>query len=212
MSQVRTGAVPPLADGYVARPELERALIDALFPGATAALVPAGAGGRGWREACRKAQLAITYAESPGTSAGADILVWVTATSRAAVLSTFAEAAVTVSAADPGEPAEARAAGLLHSVRDTTAPWLIVLDDLTSPAVMEGLMGRLTADLDRWQGATGSHRIRQGAGRDPDPSECLPSCRAPDRRSALAGRHRAAVRAEPAGVRPAHGGRQAARR
>jgi len=47
MSQVRTGAVPPLADGYVARPELERALIDALFPGATAALVPAGAGGRG---------------------------------------------------------------------------------------------------------------------------------------------------------------------
>ena len=47
MSQVRTGAVPPLADGYVARPELELALIDALFPGATAALVPAGAGGRG---------------------------------------------------------------------------------------------------------------------------------------------------------------------
>jgi tetratricopeptide (TPR) repeat protein len=139
MSQVRTGAVPPLADGHVARPELERALIDALLPGATAALVPAGAGGRGWREACGKTQLAISYAEFLGTSGSADILVWVTATSRAAVLSTFAEAAVAASAADPGESAEARAAGFLRSLRDTTTPWLIVLDDLASPAVMEGL-------------------------------------------------------------------------
>lgn len=216
MSRARTGTVPPLADAYVARPGLERALADALTPGATAVLVPVTAMGaatqadsavrggdlavrdgdlpapasfrndlsepdaasapapvpaagraRGWRESCGKTQLAVAYAESAWASGDADILVWVTASSRAAVLSGLAEAAAAAGAADlafpigtvtiaaaadgtaadgtpadgtgPGQSAEDEAAGFLALLRGTSRPWLVVLDDLTGPAVMEGL-------------------------------------------------------------------------
>jgi tetratricopeptide (TPR) repeat protein len=143
MSQVRTGAVPPLASGYVGRPELDQALAEALVPGGLAALVPVTsvAPGRDWREACGKTQAAVAYAESQWAAGGADVLVWVTATSRAAVLSHLAEAALAVSAAAAASAASAEAAavGFLDWLRETARPWLVVLDSLADPAVMDGL-------------------------------------------------------------------------
>lgn len=143
MSQVRTGAVPPLASGHVARPELDQALAEALVPGALAALVPVTsvAPGRDWREACGKTQVAVAYAETLWAAGQADVLVWATATSRAGMLSHLAEAALAVSAvaASPTISAEAAAAGFLDWLRETDRPWLVVLDGLADPAVMDGL-------------------------------------------------------------------------
>ena len=66
MSQVAARPLPPLADGYVARSEIDQALSDLLVPGTTVALVPAitGTGGRDWRSACGKTQVAASYARS----------------------------------------------------------------------------------------------------------------------------------------------------
>jgi tetratricopeptide (TPR) repeat protein len=116
---------------------------------------------RDWRSSSGKTQAAVAYAEELWASEGIDILVWVTATSRAAVLSTLAEAALAVRAAGaetsartvaPGDWAaddavEATAASFLRWLRETARPWLVVLDDLADPAVMadgwpEGAAGR----------------------------------------------------------------------
>ena len=92
---VRAGLVPPLADGFVARPEtvpgLEAALVTgaavALVPGRAAASRPGGAGSSG------KTQLAAGLAGSLWQSRTVDLLAWVTAASRASVLSGYVQAA-----------------------------------------------------------------------------------------------------------------------
>src|SRR5215470_18915150 len=64
---VRAGMVPPLADGFVTRPETAPGLAAALIPGAVVALVsgrPASDGPRAWGESCGKTQLAVYCAES----------------------------------------------------------------------------------------------------------------------------------------------------
>ena len=64
--RVRAGAVPPLANGFSARPESASALESALVPGTAVALAPgrAGAGGSGdWLKTCGKTQLAVSSAE-----------------------------------------------------------------------------------------------------------------------------------------------------
>ncbi len=140
MSQVAAGPMPPLADGYVARPEIDQALSDLLVPGATAALVPAVTwpGGHDWRSACGKTQVAASYARSLRAAEPAVVLAWVSATSRASVLSTYGEAAVALGLWAAGD-AEAAAARLLRWLRETSQPWLVVLDDVVAPAVMDGL-------------------------------------------------------------------------
>jgi tetratricopeptide (TPR) repeat protein len=156
MSRVRAGVVPPLAGGHVTRAEISSALAGALRPGLSATLVPSRRlrrlpdMPRHWQGASGKTQAAVAYAEELWATEGIDILVWVTATSRAAVLSTLAEAAVAV-----GTRAASLAAGgdevmadrFLEWLRETTRPWLVVLDDLADPAVMadgwpEGAAGR----------------------------------------------------------------------
>jgi tetratricopeptide (TPR) repeat protein len=107
MSRVRAGTVPPFVNGHVTRAEIGSALAEALGPGLTASLVPARVPGvpgmpRDWQSAAGKTQAAVAYAEELWAGERVDILVWVTATSRAAVLSTLAEAAVAVRAAGPG--------------------------------------------------------------------------------------------------------------
>ncbi len=76
-----------------------------------------------------------------------DLLVWVTATSREAVLSAYAEAAVTVSGPDAPETAdlanpEQAAALFLTWTQSTGRRWLIVLDDVSDPADLGGLNGQ----------------------------------------------------------------------
>lgn len=135
-----TGVAPALADGFVGRPEIGRAAEAALVPGATVALVSdrAVAGHRNWRDASGKTQLAGWLGTSLWQAGTVHTVVWVTATSRASVLSTYAEAAVAtgITPSGAGESVAARFAGWL---RETERPWLVVLDDLADASLMERL-------------------------------------------------------------------------
>src|ERR1700760_3799258 len=91
----RVGEVPPLADGYTDRPDTARGVMDALVPGASLALVPGSAFAEGpanWLGACGKSQIAVIVAESLWRSTAVDALIWISATSREAVLSAYVEA------------------------------------------------------------------------------------------------------------------------
>jgi tetratricopeptide (TPR) repeat protein len=143
---VRSGLVPPLADGFVARPESAPGLGQVLTPGACVALTAAHGsraavppGSPDWPGSCGKTQLAAYYAESLWTSRELDLLVWVTATSRASILSAYTAAAAAVIGIDPAGDAETVAARFTGWLADTSRPWLVVLDDLCVPADAEGL-------------------------------------------------------------------------
>jgi tetratricopeptide (TPR) repeat protein len=139
---VRCGAMPPLADGFSTRPETAPGLGTALVPGSTVALVPdqtAGIQSRDWLESSGKTQLAVQVSESLWRSHAVDLLVWVVATSRASVLSGYAEAAAAAIGADPAGDAEAVAARFAGWLAETSRPWLIVLDDLSDAADLTGL-------------------------------------------------------------------------
>ena len=140
--RIRAGAVPLLADGFSARPESASALELALVPGAAVALAPGrtGPGGSGdWLKTCGKTQLAVSSAEWLWQSGKVDMLVWAVATSRASVLSAYVEAAVAVMGADPSGDAETVAGRFVSWLAETSRPWLVVLDDLSDTADLEGL-------------------------------------------------------------------------
>ena len=143
---VRSGLVPPLADGFVARPESAPGLGQVLSPGACVALTPARTvratappGSPDWPGSCGKTQLAAYIAESMWTSRELDLLVWVTATSRASILSAYAAAAAAAIGIGPAGDAEAIAVRFTSWLAETSRPWLVVLDDLSAPADAEGL-------------------------------------------------------------------------
>src|SRR5215471_4646376 len=99
----RTGSMPPLADGFSARPETAPDLGTTLVPGAAVVLTPgrtAAGGSPDWRQACGKTQIAVYFAESLWRSREVDLLVWVVATSRASVLSGYMQAAAAIGADD----------------------------------------------------------------------------------------------------------------
>jgi tetratricopeptide (TPR) repeat protein len=126
-------SAPSLAAGYVPRPETGQALDAALLLGSTTVLVPdrSGPGGRSWRDASGKTQLAAAAARSLWQGAAVELVVWLTATSRASVLSGYAEAAARTGIVTGGDP-ESVAARFIAWLRDTTRPWLVVFDDLTA--------------------------------------------------------------------------------
>lgn len=161
MWPVRSGAMPPLADGFSARPETAPALTTALVPGAAVVLAPghpavpghpvvpghpaaasheAAAGPADWLAPCGKTQLAVSAAESLWRSREVDLLVWVVANSQASVLSGYLAAAAATLGTDQASDARAIAARFLGWLRGTTRPWLVVLDDLSAPANLAGLM------------------------------------------------------------------------
>ena len=142
---VWSGPVPPLADGFTARPDTVPGLETTLLPGMTVALVsdqgPApvpGTGARDWRESSGKTQLARQFAESLWRSPGVDVLTWVVATSRASLLSGFVQAAAAMGASDAND-AESVAARFAGWLSKTSRPWLVVLDDLRDAADLRGL-------------------------------------------------------------------------
>ncbi len=139
---VRSGAVPVLADGFSSRPETAPALGASLVPGTVVALVPArpaGAPGPDWLRASGKTQLAAAYAESLWQARSVDLLVWITATSRASVLSGYAAAAAVTMSTGPADGAESVATRFLSWLGETGRPWLVVLDDLSGSAGVGGL-------------------------------------------------------------------------
>jgi tetratricopeptide (TPR) repeat protein len=140
--QIRAGAMPALADSFVARPETAPGLTTALAPGTVAALVPAPVAADGaaeWLAPSGRTQLAVGFAESLWQSRAIELLVWVNATSRPAVLAGYAEAAAAMMTTDPAGDAEATVARFLAWLRETPSPWLIVLDGLTAAEDLAGL-------------------------------------------------------------------------
>ncbi|MFF9819036.1 FxSxx-COOH system tetratricopeptide repeat protein [Streptomyces sp. NPDC014006] len=136
------GHVPVTVDCYEDRAGL-RGLLETAAPGGTTVLgqVITGMGGVG------KTQLAAAYARTAYDEGAVDVLVWVTASSRAAVTDGFTDAAarlLDVQHDDPGAAAAflnwlALAPGTKDSSQVPGARWLIVLDDVPQPEALRGL-------------------------------------------------------------------------
>jgi tetratricopeptide (TPR) repeat protein len=134
--------VPPLAEGFTDRPDTAPGIIEALAPGLAVLLVPGAPfseGPQNWLGACGKTQLAVSLAESLWQSGAVNALVWIAATSRAAVLSRYAQAYLAATGIGPAGTAESVAARFLSWLSTTNQPWLVVLDDLRDPADLDGL-------------------------------------------------------------------------
>jgi tetratricopeptide (TPR) repeat protein len=136
---ILSGIVPPLADSYYQRPETGLALRGSLYPGDTVVLThgeqasPASQGGTG------KTQLAVAYTHALWNVRAVEVLVWVTATNRDAVVTGFAQAADAVGAGEPGLDTEAAADRFANWLVTTQRPWALVVDDLSDPADLENL-------------------------------------------------------------------------
>ena len=138
---VRSGATPPLADGFSVRQESAPDLGSALAPGTTVVLAPGRAAAgktRDWLASCGKTQLAAYYAESLWRARGLDLLVWVVATSRSSVLAGYAEAADAIASDHVGD-AESVAGHFVGWLNETNRSWLVVLDDVRNVEDLEGL-------------------------------------------------------------------------
>jgi hypothetical protein len=135
----RIGRIPALADCRQPRPaeqDLASALADGRWGGP--GQVISGMGGVG------KTQMAAALARDAWDRGLVDLLVWVTATSRDAIVSTYARAAVEVVGGGYGSPqdeAERFLAWLAQARKsaDGQACWLIVLDDVQRPSDLRGL-------------------------------------------------------------------------
>ena len=149
---IRSGTVPALADGFTARLETSPGLAAALPAGAAVALVPDRAAApatrpgplaapdtQDWLRSSGKTQLAAAFAESLWQSGGVDLLVWIEATSRASVLSGYGAATAAVTGRDQASSCESVAAQFLSWLGETSRSWLVVLDDLSDPATLDGL-------------------------------------------------------------------------
>ena len=138
----RVGGVPPLAEGFTDRPDTAPGIVEALAPGSAVVLVPGSAfaeGPQDWLGACGKTQLAVSLAESLWQSGAINALIWIAATSRAAVLSAYAQAYMAGTGIGPAGTAESVAARFVSWLGTTSQPWLVVLDDLQDPADLDGL-------------------------------------------------------------------------
>ena len=149
---IRSGTVPALADGFSARLETSPGLAAALPAGAAVALVPdraaapathpgplAAPDAQDWLRSSGKTQLAAAFAESLWQSGGVDLLVWIEATSRASVLSGYAAATAAVTCREQASSCESVAAQFLSWLGETSRSWLVVLDDLSDAANLDGL-------------------------------------------------------------------------
>jgi tetratricopeptide (TPR) repeat protein len=138
---VASGLIPPPADFYTPRAEASLAAAGQLEPGETVVLVTAGevvhalgaVGGTG------KTELAVTIAHTLWDQRSVDLLLWVTAASRDAVVTGYRQALADIGEPEPYGGPEVAAAHFLAWLAETGRPWLVVLDDLTDPAVLEGL-------------------------------------------------------------------------
>jgi tetratricopeptide (TPR) repeat protein len=143
---VRSGLVPSLADRFVARPESAPGLAELLSPGTAVAFTPArparaasAPGAPDWRGTVGKTQLAVHIAESLWESRDIDLLVWVNASSRVSILSAYASAAAMAMGTEFAGDAETVAARFIRWLGETSRPWLVVLDDLSSGQDVGGL-------------------------------------------------------------------------
>ncbi len=124
-----SGIIPPLSDSYHPRPETGPDL--ALRPGETVVLTAQGGTG--------KTELAAEFAHARLGARDVEVLVWVGATGRDAILSGFAQAANAVGAADLSLGAQAAAARFAAWLTRTRRSWALIIDDLRDAADLDGL-------------------------------------------------------------------------
>jgi tetratricopeptide (TPR) repeat protein len=145
---LQSGTVPPLADCYNPRPETGFGPMSNLAAGETAVLTRpevtdgqslALAGGTG------KTQLAVAFAHALWQGGATDLLVWVPAMSRDAIITCYAQAFAEMGAGDAGVDQDTLATQFLAWLAETSRPWLVVLDDLADPADLAGLWPQGTA-------------------------------------------------------------------
>lgn len=131
---VLVGRAPLRADAFQERLELRRAVEEMRSASRTgvAALVLAGDGGTG------KTQLAAALFNSL-RDGGADLAVWVSATSRSAVVDPYAQAHAATHPGAGGDDAERDALAFLAWLETTKRPWIVVLDDVTDPGELSRL-------------------------------------------------------------------------
>jgi tetratricopeptide (TPR) repeat protein len=158
---VRVGTVPQLADGFQLRSVPQAELDENLVAGSTAVLtqILTGLGGNG------KTQLAAALARNLWDARRLDCLAWVTASSRAAIVTGYAQIARAVGLAVDPTDAEQGASAFLGWAETTQKQWLLVLDDLGDPADLAGLWptgsaGRVLVTTRRHDGAL-AERNRQ---------------------------------------------------
>jgi tetratricopeptide (TPR) repeat protein len=143
---VLSGNVPLLAEPYFSRQETGPDLIAGLRPGQVTVLTdgnptPGAAASQG---GTGKTQLAVEFAHAVWGARAAEVLVWVTANTREAIIAGFAQAAAAVGAADPdpeslGNSAEAAAANFATWLASTRRSWLLVIDDLVQVSDLDDL-------------------------------------------------------------------------
>ncbi|WP_424213406.1 FxSxx-COOH system tetratricopeptide repeat protein [Streptomyces sp. BI20] len=160
----RIGVIPREARAYQERAETAQ-LRDATDAGGTAVLcqVLRGTGGVG------KTQLAAHHAEELWSAGELDVLLWVTASDRSAVIAAYARAAEELLAVPPGNPDHA-AETLLQWLAsgESGCRWLVVLDDVSDPADVRGLwppespLGRTVITTRRMDTALPGRRVDLG--------------------------------------------------
>lgn len=138
------GLAPPLADCFNTRPETGPGALDEQPPGQLLVLsAPDGPAADGsaadWPGGTGKTQLAVHLAQTWCRRRADAVLIWVTAGSRAAVLSSYVRAFAERTGMAPAGDAETVATRFLTWLAETARPWLVVLDDVSDPAHLDGL-------------------------------------------------------------------------
>jgi tetratricopeptide (TPR) repeat protein len=159
---VRSGVTPPLAEGFITRPETAPGLPGAVVPGSLVVLVNSEPGQPA--TSCGKSQLAVHTAEALWRSGRLELLAWIDARSRASVLTGYLQAAAALGIELAGR-AEQVAGRFTAWLAATTRSWLLVLDDLGDQASIDGLWPRgpagtvliTTRDPDALGGASSHH-------------------------------------------------------
>ncbi|MFJ8283527.1 tetratricopeptide repeat protein [Streptomyces griseoluteus] len=126
---VQVGQVPALASAFQPRRALRERVEEARADGGTVVLTQVLSGGGG----VGKTQLAAACA-CDAVAEGYDLVVWAAATEAQQVITQYAQAAARVGVAG-GDP-EADARLFLQWLATTSRRWLVVLDDVTDPAVL----------------------------------------------------------------------------
>jgi tetratricopeptide (TPR) repeat protein len=131
------GALPPQADAFQHR-AIGHELATASTGGITTVLTGAGTDVMAGLGGVGKTQLASEYARRLLDTGELDLLMWVNATSRDAIISSYADAARITTDIDDTE-AEQLATRFLAWLTGTAQRWLVVLDDIQSPEDVRGL-------------------------------------------------------------------------